>query len=723
MTRRGSWLSLLPIMLISALLGCGGGDPSGPVTGSLAVAVSGLPAGAEAAVSVSGPGGFARTLTVSQTFGNLAPGAYSLAASGVSFGGSTYQPAPPAQSVTVTEGDTPTTAAVVYQEQVGLTITISGLPDGAAADVQVTGPGGFSQSVAASQTLSGLTQGTYTIAANSVLLGCSDYTPTPASQTATLTAGATAATVTYSGSDAGGMNLCINGMYLTQSVQTYAGAVPLVRGRDGYLRVFVTANQTNVAAPAVRVTFYEAGVATHTVTIDSPGLTTPLLPNEGNLSSSWNLPVPKAWIQPNLSIKAEVDPGNAIVESDEGDNSFPASGTPLPLDVRTLGIFNVRFVPVQVAGRIGVVTSGNKDEFLTEAVRMHPLAGYNADVREQLNSTAPSLSATTAEAWTQVLAEVDAARVSDGSSRYYFGVVNPNYTSGIAGVGYVGGQSALGWDKLPSASAVAAHEWGHNWGREHAPCGGASNPDVNYPYPGGATGAFGLDVATATLKPPTNSDLMGYCNPEWISDYTYKAVLSYRGTHADISTALAQAMQPCLLVWGRIENGQPVLEPAFEIVTRPSLPAAGGEYSVEGRGPDGSRIFSLPFTPREVADAPGDNRQFAFAIPMPADRASRLASLRLAGRGREAVSRSTAAIPRIGTAAPVSVRRSTDGGVALDWDVAAHPMLLVRDGATGQIMSFARGGRIHLPAGHSQLSVSFSNRVQSSEMRVAVPAR
>src|SRR5438132_6003232 len=30
------------------------------------------------------------------------------------------------------------------------------------------------------------------------------------------------------------------------------------------------------------------------------------------------------------------------------------------------------------------------------------------------------------------------------------------------------------------------------------------------------------------------------------------------------SPAFSQAMQPCLLVWGRIENGQPVLEPSFQ---------------------------------------------------------------------------------------------------------------------------------------------------------------
>ena len=31
---------------------------------------------------------------------------------------------------------------------------------------------------------------------------------------------------------------------------------------------------------------------------------------------------------------------------------------------------------------------------------------------------------------------------------------------------------------------------------------------------------------------------MGYCNPEWISDYTYKGVLNYRQANPDVSSAL-----------------------------------------------------------------------------------------------------------------------------------------------------------------------------------------
>ena len=94
----------------------------------------------------------------------------------------------------------------------------------------------------------------------------------------------------------------------------------------------------------------------------------------------------------------------------------------------------------------------------------------------------------------------------------------------MPGYGYVPGRAAVGWDKLPSASGVAAHELGHNFGRSHAPCGGVASPDPNYPYAGGVTGQWGYDLVAGTLKPPTNTDLMGYCGNTWISDYTYMGV-------------------------------------------------------------------------------------------------------------------------------------------------------------------------------------------------------
>jgi glucose/arabinose dehydrogenase len=83
--------------------------------------------------------------------------------------------------------------------QGALALTISGLPAGLAAQIQVTGPAGFSQAVSASQTLGSLAPGSYTVTGIAVSSGAVSYAPAPASQAVTVAAGGTgAATVSYS---------------------------------------------------------------------------------------------------------------------------------------------------------------------------------------------------------------------------------------------------------------------------------------------------------------------------------------------------------------------------------------------------------------------------------------------------------------------------------------------------------------------------------------------
>ncbi|MGH7513437.1 MAG: hypothetical protein ACREOQ_11000 [Gemmatimonadales bacterium] len=713
---------LVPVLVV-LLAACGGSDPTGPSGGSLAVSVSGLPNGAVAAVSVTGPGGYSHDVSATETLTGLSAGTYTVAANPVSTGGQSYSPSLSSQSVSVSAATA--TANVVYGVTGGnLTVNVAGLPPATPGSVHVSGPNGYAHDLTASATLSGLTAGAYTVTAESVSPGGATYNPSPGSQIANVPAGgSTSANVSYTAGASGGLNLRIDGMYLTQSVQTYDGAVPLVKDRDGYLRVFVTANQSNLATPQVRVRLFLAAVLVSTLTISPPSAAVPLSPDESTLGSSWNVAVPKTLIQPGLSVLADVDPGNAVAESDETDNQFPSSGTPLALDVHTTSTFSVRFVPVlqSVNGRQGNVTNANKDSYLTAAMKMHPLAAYDADLRAPFTTTAPAVGQNDPGSWTTILSQVDALRAADGTTRYYFGVINPSYSSGIAGIGYVGGKTALGWDKS-GADMVAAHEWGHNWGRNHSPCGGAGNPDPNYPYPGGTIGVYGLDVATLSLKPPSYTDLMGYCNNEWISDYTYEGVLAWRQAAPDVATAFTQAMQPCLLVWGRIENGVPVLEPAFQIVTRPSLPARGGSYSVEGRDAVGGRLFHLSFTPETVADDPNGGRHFAFAVPLQPDRAARLDAIRLNVPGRPAVSlRAAAAGSRV--VPDVRTARSAPGRVSVRWDASAHPMVMVRDPATGQVLSFARGGAAEIATDRTDLEVQLSNNIGGRSVRVAVPAR
>jgi hypothetical protein len=228
-------------------------------------------------------------------------------------------------------------------------------------------------------------------------------------------------------------------------------------------------------------------------------------------------------------------------------------------------------------------------------------------------------------------------------------------------------------------------------------------------------------VAAGTLKQPSLPDIMGYCSNPWISDYNYTAVMDFRGTALDAGREAR--MQPSVLVWGRIRDGQATLEPAFQIVTRPTRPRRGGTYTVTGLSEDGSRLFEFPFEPAQVAEDRRGSRQFALAVPLSEFAAPRLASLRVSGPGAPATASARTAVAGP-TSGPESVSlRSTGRGAALEWNAAAHPMVLVRDPVTGEVLSFARGGRAEIRTARRELDVLMSDGVRSRMARLPVTNR
>jgi hypothetical protein len=668
----------------------------------------------------------------------LAAGSYTVRASDVIVGSVTYSASPPTQSVAV--GGSTSTAVVLYSSGAGtLDLTINGLGTSGDAAVTVTGPENYSRNIPASQTLVGLTPGTYTISALDVVAtGGTPHTPTPATQQATVSAVGTAtASVTYAPPSTGPLNLRVAGLYLTQSAQTYDGSVPLVKGRDGYLRVFAVANRTNTAAPFVRIRIYDAGNSVvSTILIPPPAQSVPTSVDESALIHSWNTAVSGAFVQPGFRMEAEVDATSLVLESNEGDNLLMAPAAV----VHTVPPLNLTFVPViqqrhAARGDVGNVTTGNTEDYLWLSRRMHPLSGFNVTVRAPYTtSTLDTLQRDNRNsAWTTILNEIEAIRVVEKPSGYYYGVAKVSYSSGVAGVAFVSNgrseRSALGWDRSSGAS-VFAHELGHNWGRHHAPCGGPGGVDAAYPHSDGRIGVFGYDVAEQTLKPASTSDIMGYCEPKWIGDYTYKAIMSYLMSPplsvAGIQSAASGSVQPSLLVWGHMRDGEMVLEPAFHVNTRPKLPRGQGDYTVEAHAEDGTNLFRLSFTPSQVADAPGSEQSFVFAVPLSEAQAARIATLRLTGRGREAVRKRATALSRGGQfsaaarSEPPRVRQLTGGKVGVQWDAGAHPMVMVRDAETGEVLSFARGGSIQLASNKREVDLVLSDGVRSRVSRVRV---
>jgi hypothetical protein len=78
--------------------------------------------------------------------------------------------------------------------------------------------------------------------------------------------------------------------------------------------------------------------------------------------------------------------------------------------------------------------------------------------------------------------------------------------------------------QVDSQMDTVAHEMGHNLGRNHAPGCNASGVDDRFPYPSTGVGVDGYSIPEAAFKSRTRfKDVMGYCYPTWISDYTWNA--------------------------------------------------------------------------------------------------------------------------------------------------------------------------------------------------------
>ena len=129
------------LLLCFALVACGGDDgPAGPGLGSLAVSISGLPTATQAAVTVTGTGGFSRTLTATATISDLAPGSYTVAAANVTSGGTTYVASPGTQAVTVASSATASASIAYASNPDGITLGFETVATGLTAPAYLTSP-------------------------------------------------------------------------------------------------------------------------------------------------------------------------------------------------------------------------------------------------------------------------------------------------------------------------------------------------------------------------------------------------------------------------------------------------------------------------------------------------------------------------------------------------------------------------------------------------------
>ena len=315
-------------------------------------------------------------------------------------------------------------------------------------------------------------------------------------------------------------DLALNRVYFMQSTtqqdsdQDEKARIPLVANRKAIVRVFVTENE-NADKPLPRVVmFYEQPDGSKGEVALSPPSAINTAVDESRLSDTYVGEIPEGLLQEGTKVHFVMDPDDQVPESNSRNNRYPQKDSWV-LDIKKIPDFNITFIPIAINGELPTVTEDIARDLLQASLALHPIDGYNIDIRDPYTHTAND--------WSALIREVSNLRRQDGSSNFYHGLVPRDPQNGFtAGIGSIGGKDAV---SLLMGNTIA-HELGHNFGRPHAPCGVNGQVDRQYPYAQGAIGVWGFDSRNGTLKEPSLSDYMSYCRRPWTSDYNYNKVFN-----------------------------------------------------------------------------------------------------------------------------------------------------------------------------------------------------
>ncbi len=412
-------------------------------------------------------------------------------------------------------------------------------------------------------------------------------------------------------------------VYLTQATQSMKHPVPLVAGEDALLRVFITTkSDVDVYFPPVQATFYQGGIEVYSVVVPGQSTSIPQRVDEGDLSASANSRVPGSVVMPGLEMVVEIDPDGTLDPALGIGGRLPPAGR-TSLDVRSVAPFDLTLVPILwtknpdrsiLTQTAGLTAESDLFRFTRDLL---PINDFQLEIREPLwSSFDPDFSN---RGFLQH--ELDAIRTMDAATGHYMGVIRSGGSAPVPGF--------LSLSSLQGH--IIAHELGHNMSLTHAPCEVFYDDfDPHYPYANGSIGVWGYDFLDVTLVNPETADLMSYCVPVWISDYSFKKALEYRQSQEAHQTAANVPSTRGLLLWGGVsENGALLLEPAFVVDAPMSLPQLDGPYRLTGEDAEGNTLFTLPFGMAEIADGGGGS--FAFILPVQRDWATRLNSITLSG--------------------------------------------------------------------------------------------
>lgn len=256
---------------------------------------------------------------------------------------------------------------------------------------------------------------------------------------------------------------------------------------------------------------------------------------ESDLDTTFHWEVPKDKIALDTSWSVTIKSGADVLAR------YPEEGNDA-LGAKASGPLKVKLVPVKwEADGSGRLPSTNADAiafYRDYLYSMYPVTDVEVTVREPWSWKEPVEA--TGTGWDTLLSAIVDLRNTDGAASdvYYYGLFKPaeqfwkycrmGCVAGLSGLmsdprdAFGRGSIGLGYGQ--DSAKTMAHEIGHAHGRAHAPCGGPDGVDKKFPFKDGSIGVYGWDLIDKKLIDSSYNDVMGYCEPNWISDYTYNAL-------------------------------------------------------------------------------------------------------------------------------------------------------------------------------------------------------
>ncbi len=371
------------------------------------------------------------------------------------------------------------------------------------------------------------------------------------------------------------LDLQVSAVELTQGIQCKGNAsglcadnaVPLIAGKTTYVRVYVKVNGVTVSVANVTANAVASTTASPYILATSLNatITAKLSPQRSQYSDTLNFVFSPWDLDESGSLTVTVNPNHTVPESNYSNNSKTVTLT--FKDTNPLAI-----VPVWVQYKYGGANSyvaSNMPLCLEDYtlnllpvgdVEWHTLSGPPLSWTDQISTDAQ---------WGKMLQAIRDLRTKNWAWNltkapwgiHYYGMLPFTLVEGNAGLGDYPGWSAIGrvpmsHENLEDGADILVHELGHNFNRQHAPCG-VDDPDLSYPWPNAALGDYGWDPQAAgggkVMNYPSgyvvsamSSDVMSYCQDEWIGEYTYRGILNYRGSWPALTAGGLAVATPAL---------------------------------------------------------------------------------------------------------------------------------------------------------------------------------